>query len=147
MNAVQRAVKMDAMIQDRAVETEIDGPVRARVTDLNFYYGEKQALFDVSFPIHDRKVTAHDRAIGLRQEHNVACHESHARSLSWQPLSRPGDPVPRRDQYRFAAGRSAAGSPQDWDGVSEAESFPEVDLRQCRVGTVGARHSEKVGGR
>jgi phosphate transport system ATP-binding protein len=49
---------MDAMIHDHAVDTEIDGPVRARVADLSFYYGEKQALFDVSFPIHDRKVTA-----------------------------------------------------------------------------------------
>jgi phosphate transport system ATP-binding protein len=49
---------MDAMIQDHAVDAEIDGPVRARLADLCFYYGEKQALFDVSFPIHDRKVTA-----------------------------------------------------------------------------------------
>lgn len=33
-------------------------PVRARINRLNFYYGDKQALFDVSFPIGDRKVTA-----------------------------------------------------------------------------------------
>ena len=32
--------------------------MRARVNNLSFYYGEKQALFDVNFPIHDRKVTA-----------------------------------------------------------------------------------------
>ncbi|HEY4773213.1 MAG TPA: phosphate ABC transporter ATP-binding protein PstB [Xanthobacteraceae bacterium] len=32
--------------------------MRARVSHLNFYYGDKQALFDVSFPVHDRKVTA-----------------------------------------------------------------------------------------
>ena len=49
---------MDAMAQDRVIDTEIDGPVRARVADLSFHYGEKQALFDVSFPIHDRRVTA-----------------------------------------------------------------------------------------
>jgi phosphate transport system ATP-binding protein len=49
---------MDAMTQAHTVDAEIDGPVRARVADLSFYYGEKQALFDVSFPIHDRKVTA-----------------------------------------------------------------------------------------
>src|SRR5918999_3761563 len=33
-------------------------PVRARVEDFSFYYGEKQALKKLNFPIHDRKVTA-----------------------------------------------------------------------------------------
>ena len=33
-------------------------PVRARVEDFSFYYGEKQALKQLNFPIHDRKVTA-----------------------------------------------------------------------------------------
>jgi phosphate transport system ATP-binding protein len=41
-----------------AAGTEVDGPVRARVVDLSFYYGEKQALDHVNFPIADRKVTA-----------------------------------------------------------------------------------------
>jgi phosphate transport system ATP-binding protein len=49
---------MDAITQSHALDTEIDGPVRAKVADLSFFYGDKQALFDVSFPIHDRKVTA-----------------------------------------------------------------------------------------
>jgi phosphate transport system ATP-binding protein len=33
-------------------------PVRAQIKNLNFFYGDKQALYDVNFPIHDRKVTA-----------------------------------------------------------------------------------------
>ena len=33
-------------------------PVRARVEDFSFYYGGKQALKQLNFPIHDRKVTA-----------------------------------------------------------------------------------------
>jgi phosphate transport system ATP-binding protein len=37
---------------------ETGTPVRARVIDLSFHYGEKQALFNVTFPIHDCKVTA-----------------------------------------------------------------------------------------
>jgi phosphate transport system ATP-binding protein len=49
---------MDALTQTHTLDTEIDGPVRAKVSDLSFHYGEKQALFGVSFPIHDRKVTA-----------------------------------------------------------------------------------------
>ena len=56
MTVAQRSGIMDAMTQDPI--TDIDGPVRARISNLNFYYGEKQALYDVSFPIHDRKVTA-----------------------------------------------------------------------------------------
>jgi len=37
---------------------QVDGAVRANVIDLSFFYGEKQALIDVNFPIHDCKVTA-----------------------------------------------------------------------------------------
>jgi phosphate transport system ATP-binding protein len=59
---------MQVMTQDHAAaaavagiavpENFVDGPVRARVIDLSFFYGEKQALFDVNLPVHDRKVTA-----------------------------------------------------------------------------------------
>jgi phosphate transport system ATP-binding protein len=41
-----------------AIGSEVEGPVRARVVDLSFYYGEKQALERVNFPIADRRVTA-----------------------------------------------------------------------------------------
>ena len=54
---------MDAMTQNRSVAPEVvatkaEQPVRARINNLSFYYSGKQALFGVSFPIHDRKVTA-----------------------------------------------------------------------------------------
>ncbi len=49
---------MDAITRSHALDAEVDGSVRAKVAALSFYYGDKQALFDVSFPIHDRKVTA-----------------------------------------------------------------------------------------
>ncbi len=39
-------------------ETKAEEPLRARVSGFNFFYGEKQALYDVSFPIYDRKITA-----------------------------------------------------------------------------------------
>jgi phosphate transport system ATP-binding protein len=39
-------------------ESIVEGPLRAHVADLSFFYGEKQALFRVNFPIADRKVTA-----------------------------------------------------------------------------------------
>jgi phosphate transport system ATP-binding protein len=56
LNIVQKTV-VDEMDRTRA-EAKTDEPVRARVTGFSFYYGEKQALYDVSFPIYDRKVTA-----------------------------------------------------------------------------------------
>jgi phosphate transport system ATP-binding protein len=49
---------MDALTQVPVVDTAVEGPVRARVVDFSFYYSEKQALDRVSFPVHDRKVTA-----------------------------------------------------------------------------------------
>jgi phosphate transport system ATP-binding protein len=50
---------MDVMTQNAAVDSIAEAPpVRARVEDLSFYYGEKQALNKLNFPIHDRKVTA-----------------------------------------------------------------------------------------
>jgi len=58
MNVAQRPVIMDSMPQVPITDAKIDGPVRARVENLSFFYGEKQALSRVSFPIHDRKVTA-----------------------------------------------------------------------------------------
>jgi phosphate transport system ATP-binding protein len=49
---------MDAMTQVPVADAAVEGPVRARVVDLSFYYSEKQALNRVNFPVHDRKVTA-----------------------------------------------------------------------------------------
>jgi phosphate transport system ATP-binding protein len=58
---------MDAMTQEQFADMgpheivpmpETRAPVRARVVGLSFHYGEKQALFNVTFPIHDCKVTA-----------------------------------------------------------------------------------------
>src|SRR5918998_2094625 len=49
---------MDARTPDSDAEAGVMGPLRARVIDLSFYYGAKQALDHVNFPIHDHKVTA-----------------------------------------------------------------------------------------
>jgi phosphate transport system ATP-binding protein len=40
------------------IEPKVEEPVRASVSRFNFFYGEKQALHDVTFPIYDRKITA-----------------------------------------------------------------------------------------
>jgi len=54
--------KMDALTKFRIgrdqLAPDVDERLRARVAELSFFYGEKQALDKVSFPIADRKVTA-----------------------------------------------------------------------------------------
>lgn len=50
---------MDATTQNTTIDSVAESPpVRASVQNLSFYYGEKQALKRLNFPIHDRKVTA-----------------------------------------------------------------------------------------
>jgi phosphate transport system ATP-binding protein len=60
VNVAQRAriETIEPMAQVPITEAELAEPVRARVANFNFYYGEKQALYGVDFPIYDRKVTA-----------------------------------------------------------------------------------------
>jgi phosphate transport system ATP-binding protein len=41
-----------------AAKPAIDSPIRARIIDLGFFYGEKQALKGLNFIVHDRQVTA-----------------------------------------------------------------------------------------
>lgn len=45
-------------VQNPVAARENEEPLRARVNGFNFFYGDKQALYDVSFPIYDRKITA-----------------------------------------------------------------------------------------
>jgi phosphate transport system ATP-binding protein len=58
-----RAALADGAVSQLAIETkdsvaEAEVKNRAEVRNLSFFYGEKQALFNVSLPIVDRKVTA-----------------------------------------------------------------------------------------
>jgi phosphate transport system ATP-binding protein len=43
---------------ETAAEPAVESPIRARVTDLGFFYGEKQALKGLNFIVYDRQVTA-----------------------------------------------------------------------------------------
>jgi phosphate transport system ATP-binding protein len=64
MNVAQRVV-MDEMTQrpvqatvETAAEPAVESPIRARVGNLDFFYAEQQALKQLNFVVHDRKVTA-----------------------------------------------------------------------------------------
>ena len=41
-----------------AAKSEVEGPIRARIVGLGFFYGEKQALKGLNFIVHDCQVTA-----------------------------------------------------------------------------------------
>jgi phosphate transport system ATP-binding protein len=41
-----------------AEKSAVESPIRARVSNLDFFYSEKQALKQLNFVVHDRKVTA-----------------------------------------------------------------------------------------
>ncbi len=41
-----------------AEKPAVESPIRARVSNLDFFYSEKQALKQLNFVVHDRKVTA-----------------------------------------------------------------------------------------
>jgi phosphate transport system ATP-binding protein len=43
---------------ESTAEPAIESPIRARIIDLGFFYGEKQALKGLNFIVHDRQVTA-----------------------------------------------------------------------------------------
>jgi len=58
VNVAQRAAIVEVMPQVPTANAETEGPVRARVIDLSFYYSDKQALHGVNFLVYDRQVTA-----------------------------------------------------------------------------------------
>jgi phosphate transport system ATP-binding protein len=54
-----KSAEVDRLVKpDKQVQTAADAPLRAEVRALSFFYGDKQALKEVNFPIVDRKVTA-----------------------------------------------------------------------------------------
>jgi phosphate transport system ATP-binding protein len=55
---MMHAMTQAAVTQTPIAAAGIDEAVRARVDKLSFFYDQKQALSDVSFPIHDCRVTA-----------------------------------------------------------------------------------------
>ncbi len=45
-------------VNDAVATTEQDAGIKIDIQDVNFYYGSKQALFDVALPIREKQVTA-----------------------------------------------------------------------------------------
>ena len=45
-------------VSEAVASTNLDAPIKIEVRDANFWYGSKQALYDVSLPVRERQVTA-----------------------------------------------------------------------------------------
>ena len=105
-------------------------PLKAESRNLSFYYGRFKALKNVSMPVHERKVTAligpsgcgkstflrcfnrmHDLYPGNRYDGEIILHPDKTNLLATDV-----DPIEVRMRSRH--------------GVPEAESVPEVDLRE-----------------
>ena len=79
----------------------------------------------------------HHWAVWMRQEHCLALHQSHERAHPRRPRRRRR-PFPWRERV-CAQSRCGRGAPPHRDGVSEAESVPQIDLRQYRLWSTDQR--------
>ena len=102
-----------------------------RADDVSVFYGDKQALKDVSIDIHDDLVTAFIGPSGCGKSTFLRC------------LNRMNDTIPsarvdgddrarRRGHLPLGDGRGPAARPRR-HGVPEAQPVPQVDLRECRL--------------
>ena len=55
---IKESVVIDEKLISSTRNLEIGGEVHLKIDDLDLWYGEKQALFDVSLPISKNNVTA-----------------------------------------------------------------------------------------
>ena len=102
------------------------GELKMRATDVNLWYGDKQALFDVNLEIFGQSVTALIGPSGCGKSTFLRC------------LNRMNDVIdickvkgrysPRRRRHLRAGSRPGPTSRSCRHGIPEAEPFPEIDL-------------------
>jgi phosphate transport system ATP-binding protein len=49
---------LQVQVREDAPKADLEAPVKIDARQVNFYYGAKQALYDVTLPLHERQVTA-----------------------------------------------------------------------------------------
>ena len=127
--------------RDRRQQPAAIAPCKIDVERLNFYYGEKRALQDISIRIKPNVVTAFIGPSGC------------GKSTFLRTLNRMNDIIPGTrvegtvlidgaDIYESGHRRGAAAAPGR-HGVPEVEPVPEVDLRERRLRPAHQRHGRK----
>src|SRR3954466_14270914 len=111
-------------------------PTVFEVEDVNFWYGAFLALRDVTLDVRCNEITALIGPSGCGKSTFLRClnrMNDLIPGAGGRPhrLPRPGSVRPRRRPLR--------GPPAHRHGLPEAESVPEVDLRQRRLRSPGER--------
>ncbi|GAB4575814.1 MAG: phosphate ABC transporter ATP-binding protein PstB [Rhodothalassiaceae bacterium] len=68
-----KEIDLSGIVGARGERTGTAAPMRAEVRDLNFWYGDFQALRGIDLPVHDRKVTALIGASGCGKSTLLRC--------------------------------------------------------------------------
>lgn len=55
---IEKLEMFKVQVADSVVRKDQDASIKIDIQDVNFYYGSKQALFDVTLPIREKQVTA-----------------------------------------------------------------------------------------
>ena len=125
------SVRSASRAKGEAVRRPRQHELKMKARDVNLWYGEKQALFDVDLEIFDRSVTALIGPSGCGKSTFLRC------------LNRMNDVIDicrvegdirldGEDIYAPACRSGAAARPRR-HGVPEAEPVPQVDLRERRL--------------
>ena len=104
----------------------VDGPPKMSARDVGVFYGDKQALKDVSVDIHDDKVTAFIGPSGCGKSTFLRCLNRMNDTIAGARVDRRHR-ARRRGHLRVEDGRGAAARPGR-HGVPEAQPLPQVDL-------------------
>ena len=130
----------DGSVDVRRTRPRTERGIGVARTGFSFWYGEKQALFDITLAAPPRERHGAHRAVGLRQVDVPALDQPHERAAP-RRASRRLDRARRRGRLQPRHGPRGA-APARRDGVPALESVPEVDLRQRRVRSADQRHSQ-----
>ena len=112
-----------------ATASKKEAPVRFKISNLNFFYGAKQAVFDLNLNIPTKKVTALIGPSGCGKSTFLRTLNRMNETIRHTPRRR-GDSS-RRPGHPANGCRGAASARRH--GFPAAESVSEIDLRQRRL--------------
>ena len=115
--------------------------VKAEAKNLDFYYGDFQALKGINMPLYEKQGHGADRPSGCGKSTFLRCFN---RMHDLYPGNRYEGEIrlyPDDTNLLARAGRPDRGAHAHRHGVPEAESVPEVDLRERGLRPARARRA------
>ncbi len=102
-----------------------------KVTDFNFFYGKKQALYNINMEIPERQVTAFIGPSGCGK--STLLRNFNRMNDLIDGVQHEGDILLNGRSIYDPEDRGHRPAPQHRHGLPEVESLPEVDLRKHRL--------------